>query len=338
MDVSSIKIILDGFYSDFDFAAKLRADPIEFPHRYRLGADIEVSAFIAAAFAYGRVDLFKPVIEKVLARMGSSPAEFLMDFDLARSNMRGKNRAGMFSDIGYRFNKGADIAALLYALGETLRRDGSLEAAFMGFYEGIDSLGGGEGRDVGEGRDSGDSGDNRADGDSLNTRDVRDEGRPVTRRPDRMHTSISGFIQRLLDVDTTPVYGSNVRPPGFLQFLPSPRGSSPCKRINMFLRWMVRDADVDFGLWRGVLKDDLIIPLDVHIQRIARCLGFTNRKSNDWKAAQEITASLRRLDAKDPLKYDFALAHHGISGRCRAIRDAAECAGCAFFGGKGAGL
>lgn len=324
VDSYSIKKILDGFYSDFDFAAKLCADPIEFPHRYIRRADIEAAAFIAASFAYGRVDLFKPVIEKVLARMGGSPAEFLMDFDLARDKTRGKYGAGMFSNINYRFNKGADISALMYALGVTLRRDGSLEAAFMRGYDN---------RDGGEGRGGSDSGDNRACGDSRNTPDGRDGGRP----PARMRASITDFIERLLDVDTAPVYGSNIRPPGFLQFLPSPRGGSPCKRINMFLRWMVRDADVDFGLWRGVLKDELIIPLDVHIQRISRCLGFTNRKSNDWKAAEEITSALRRLDPKDPLKYDFALAHHGISGRCRAMRDAEECAGCAFFRGKGAG-
>jgi uncharacterized protein (TIGR02757 family) len=328
-DSSAIKKILDGFYADFDFALKLRADPIEFPHRYSRREDVEAAAFIAASFAYGRVDLFKPAIEKVLARMGGSPFDFLVDFDPARGKMRDKNmagdtggssQAGVFSDINYRFNKGADIAALMYALGETLRAEGSLEAAFMRGYNGWD---GGEGRGGREGREG------REERGGRDVRDSRDGG--------RMRYAISGFVERILGVDTTPVYGENVRPAGFLQFLPSPRGGSPCKRINMFLRWMVRDADVDFGLWRGVSRDELIIPLDVHIQRISRCLGFTQRKSNDWKAAREITAALRRLDPEDPLKYDFALAHHGISGRCRAMRDAEECGGCAFNRGRGAG-
>ena len=93
---------------------------------------------------------------------------------------------------------------------------------------------------------------------------------------------------------------------------------------------MVRDRDIDFGLWKDVPKARLIVPLDTHIARISRCLGFTKRASQDWKMAVEVTESLRRLDPEDPLKYDFALCHHGISGICKGLRGSAECTRLCF--------
>ncbi len=91
--------------------------------------------------------------------------------------------------------------------------------------------------------------------------------------------------------------------------VPSPERKSACKRLNMFLRWMVRkdDAGVDFGLWETVRPAHLIAPLDVHSGRTARALGLLSRPQDDWKAALELTANLRRFCPQDPVKYDFAL-------------------------------
>jgi uncharacterized protein (TIGR02757 family) len=91
------------------------------------------------------------------------------------------------------------------------------------------------------------------------------------------------------------------------------RGAS-CKRINMFLRWMVRDdmQGVDFGLWKSVSPSELICPLDTHSGNVARKLGLLNRKSNDWKAAEELTSNLRLLNPGDPVRYDFALFGLGV--------------------------
>lgn len=88
---------------------------------------------------------------------------------------------------------------------------------------------------------------------------------------------------------------------------------SACKRLCMFLRWMVRHDAVDFGLWKGIPTSALYIPLDVHSSRQGRELGLLNRKSNDWKAVEELTASLRSFDANDPVRYDFALFGLGVS-------------------------
>jgi uncharacterized protein (TIGR02757 family) len=151
-------------------------------------------------------------------------------------------------------------------------------------------------------------------------------------RPDApdIREGLSGFVAALLDVDTSPVYGKDVRPAGLRQLFSSPVNGSACKRANLFLRWMVRDRDIDFGIWKAVPKNRLIIPLDTHIARISRCLGFTERKSQDWKTAVEITEALKRIDPEDPLKYDFALCHHGISGVCRGMRESAACKKCVF--------
>ena len=91
------------------------------------------------------------------------------------------------------------------------------------------------------------------------------------------------------------------------------KGSSG-KRLNMFLRWMVRDdySGVDFGIWNGIPASELMLPLDVHTGNVGRKLGILKRKSNDWKAVEEITATLRKFDPTDPIKYDFALFGLGI--------------------------
>ena len=96
--------------------------------------------------------------------------------------------------------------------------------------------------------------------------------------------------------------------------LSNPAKNSAAKRINMFLRWMVRkdNCGVDFGLWDSIPESELCIPLDVHTARMATELGILKRKQNDWKALEEIMTVLRKLDPKDPSKYDFALFGIGV--------------------------
>jgi uncharacterized protein (TIGR02757 family) len=100
----------------------------------------------------------------------------------------------------------------------------------------------------------------------------------------------------------------------------------------MFLRWVVRPADgIDLGIWRGVSPSQLVIPVDTHISRICSYLNFTTRTSTDWRMASEITESLRGLDPADPVKYDFSLAHLGISEKCDGA-DPLRCLVCAIRG------
>ena len=96
--------------------------------------------------------------------------------------------------------------------------------------------------------------------------------------------------------------------------LSNPAKNSSCKRLNLFLRWMVRKdtKGVDFGLWNHIKPSDLICPLDVHSSRVARKLGLLTQKQDNWKAAVELTQNLKTFDASDPIKYDFALFCMGI--------------------------
>lgn len=102
--------------------------------------------------------------------------------------------------------------------------------------------------------------------------------------------------------------------PRVTRHVSNPAANSACKRINMYLKWMVRtDSNgVDFGIWKGFGTENLICPLDVHTGRIGRKLGLITRKQDDWRAAEELTAHLRLLDPKDPVKYDYALFGLGI--------------------------
>lgn len=94
----------------------------------------------------------------------------------------------------------------------------------------------------------------------------------------------------------------------------TPARKSSCKRLNMFLRWMVRkdQQGVDFGLWKGIHPRQLLMPLDVHVDRVARHFGLLQRKQRDWRAVLELTDSLRAFDPEDPVKYDFALFGMGV--------------------------
>ena len=274
-----LKKTLDRFYREFDFKGRITHDPIEFPHRYSDPEDIEVAAFISACFAYGRVDLFKPVIERILKSGAQHPAEFIGSFSL-------KKDSKYLEGISYRFNKGKDILCLIYIMSKAMEKYGSLQGLFYSHYE-------------------------------ASHNDIKD--------------ALTGFVEFMTAIDTTPIYGKNIRPLGLKQLLPSPETGSACKRMNLFLRWVVRAGDIDFGIWDRVAPSKLIIPLDTHIARISRCLGLSSRKSPDWKMAKEITESLKNLDPQDPLKYDFALCHQGISGLCNGIKSSQKCSDCSLL-------
>ena len=98
----------------------------------------------------------------------------------------------------------------------------------------------------------------------------------------------------------------------FKHFIPDPGANSASKRLNLYLRWMVRSDEIDTGAWKGIDMSKLIIPLDVHVHRIARELKLVERRSPDLKFAIELTNKLKQFDPRDPVKYDFALCHVGV--------------------------
>ncbi len=125
--------------------------------------------------------------------------------------------------------------------------------------------------------------------------------------------AMDAFVERLFALPGSGLGADAER--GARWLLPAPSRGSACKRHCLFLRWMVRPDDgVDLGLWRSVSPSRLLLPLDVHLERVVVALGWTRRKSPGWPMVLEATACLRRIDPDDPVRYDFALSRLGILG------------------------
>lgn len=268
---TQLRLCLNALFLKWPRRERIKSDPIEFPQRYQEPKEIEVVAFLSAMLAYGRIALFKPVIEKILTLSNGNFYDYLARFDAARERPR-------FEGIYYRFNTTEDLLCLMTVMSRVIREYGTIGTLFASLYDKEDT-------DIGP--------------------------------------TLSRFIARLLRLipaQTTP---------GLRHLFPPPEKGSACKRLNLFLRWMIRPNDgIDFGLWSGIPPEKLIIPLDTHIVRIGSYLNLSTRKSPNWKMAQEITQTLKDCDPVDPLKYDFPLCHLGISGACPTERDHKKCRIC----------
>jgi uncharacterized protein (TIGR02757 family) len=178
----------------------------------------------------------------------------------------------------HRWIRGEDILALLWMLRQMLEHSGSIEAFFL----------------------AGDSAERT--GDSPAAPDVS--------------AALDSFSTRALALDIRRAYGRVPKRPGVCYFFPRPSAGSACKRLNLFLRWMVRHDEVDLGVWTGLSPARLIVPLDTHVIRLGRCLRLTRYVSPGWKMAADVTASLRDLDAADPVRFDFSICHVGMMNAC----------------------
>lgn len=123
-----------------------------------------------------------------------------------------------------------------------------------------------------------------------------------------LKNAISFFAKNFLEL--SPEKGSITH--GIKFMIPDPLRGSACKRMNLFLRWMVRKDELDFGIWNEIPQSKLVIPVDTHVAKICQQLKLTKQKNVSWKMAEEITERLKRFDASDPVKYDFAICHIGM--------------------------
>lgn len=266
-----LKKVLDNLYSKYNDTKYIFNDPIEFPYRYKDIDDILLTGFISALFSYGKVQLFKNVLEKLFSNLLSEPSRFLKDVD--------DNTIHKFTkDIYYRFYTSVDIEILLKSLKRILNRERMIDFFSKPFI-----------------------------GNNL-------------------ITGISELRNKLL-VEIMRI-NSRKTSDGINFMLPDPEANSPLKRILMFLRWMVRKDNIDFGIINTIKTKDLIIPLDTHTANICRLLNMTSRKNNDMKCAIEITNFLRNLSPSDPVKYDFAIAHIGITEGCKHYYNKDVCKNC----------
>jgi uncharacterized protein (TIGR02757 family) len=139
--------------------------------------------------------------------------------------------------------------------------------------------------------------------------------------------ALDRFSRRALAFDVRAAYGRVPERPGVCYFFPRPSAGSACKRLNLFMRWMVRRDALDLGVWSRVSPARLVVPLDTHVVRVGRCLGLTRYTSPGWPMAVDITRALRALDAEDPVRYDFSICHLGMMSACgfQTARGSAQC-------------
>jgi uncharacterized protein (TIGR02757 family) len=265
--------LLDSFVESRPWQDRVKADPVEFPHRYSDPRDIECVALLSASLAYGRADLFKPKIAGILEGLGGSPAKALAALTV-------KDAAQLLKGFVYRFNLPADLGVLLLGMGALLNEHGSLESAFLS---------------------------GRTDSWQQTLARFADSVRLAA--PEREVKKVMGPTR------------------GLSHLLPSAEAGA-AKRLNLYLRWMVRRDEIDFGVWDRISPADLLIPLDTHVMRLSKWLGLTTRATLGWATAEEVTASLRLLDPADPVRYDCAICHYGMSGACPVKPVKKNCATC----------
>jgi len=190
-----------------------------------------------------------------------------------------------FDGFVHRWTRERDLVALVWLVRQMLDRSGSIERFFA----------------EGDERRSGDPGE------------------------DDVERALDSFSSRAMALDVRSAYGRRPRPtkgrPGVAYFFPSPSSGSACKRMNLFLRWMVRRDELDLGVWSSVDPARLVVPLDTHVIRVGRCLRLTRYTSPGWQMARDMTASLRLIDPADPVKYDYALCHLGMMNACGFSRE-----------------
>jgi len=273
---AQIRDVLEKLYIRYNRRELISPDPLQFLYRYSDPADIEITAFLASALAYGRVQQIEKSLNNLLGRMGDSPSGFVINFD--------RDKRNTLKDFKHRFTTGDDISDLLTLLKKIINRHGSIERYFaLGYNPGDKNI----------------------------------------------IPALSNFCNSLLDIHAAGGKGQPTR--GLKYLLVSPDGGSACKRLNLFLRWMVRDDDVDTGLWKSIEKAELIVPIDVHMGRLCKILGLYDRKTVSLSAAEEITESFAEIEPADPVKYDFALSRIGILENCTGRRRKG-CEFCELFG------
>jgi len=135
-------------------------------------------------------------------------------------------------------------------------------------------------------------------------------------RADDVGEALERFATRAMALDLGDAYGRVPMRPGVGYFFSRPSRGGACKRLNLFLRWMVRQDALDLGVWTRLPPSALIIPLDTHVIRVGRCLRLTRYTSPGWRMARDITTALRALNPADPVKYDFAMCHMSMMHAC----------------------
>ncbi|RNL56088.1 TIGR02757 family protein [Pedobacter jejuensis] len=274
MDFLDLKNFLDAKVEIYNQPKFIENDPICIPHLFEKRQDIEIAGFFAAVLAWGQR---KTIINKCIElfqRMDNAPFDFVLNHQDADLKRLLNFKHRTFNDT--------DLLYFISFFKAHYTNYESLEMAFIPNSEAALS-------DV-----------------NPSKKGLRNLDFSLGTKNFDVEQALNHFRSYFFSLEDFPHRTK--------KHISSPKQKSTCKRLNMFLRWMVRDDNkgVDFGIWNIIKPADLVCPCDVHVDRVGRLLGLITRKQTDWQTAVELTKNLKAFDAADPVKYDFALFGLGV--------------------------
>nr|WP_199157182.1 TIGR02757 family protein [Pedobacter sp. ASV2] len=279
MDFLELQNFLDQKVEQYNRPDFIANDPVCIPHLFQKKQDVEIAGFFASILAWGQRKTIINKCKELLERMDNAPHDFVLnhtDNDLKRL-LNFKHRT--FNDT--------DLLYFISFFKAHYTAYNSLEQAFLPnnniFLPDYLESGGDKNN-------------------SINSSEVC------------LTSKFAFTIEEALNHFRSYFFSLEDFPHRTKKHISSPLQKSTCKRLNMFLRWMVRhdDKGVDFGIWKVLKPKDLICPCDVHVDRVGRLLGLIYRKQTDWLTAIELTENLKQFDPNDPVKYDFGLFGLGV--------------------------
>ncbi|MXV16618.1 TIGR02757 family protein [Hufsiella ginkgonis] len=282
----SLRLLLDSKVARYNQPGFIENDPIVIPHSFTQKQDIEIMGFFTAILAWGQRKTIINKCRELVARMDGQPYLFITGHQESDLKALPGFKHRTFNDT--------DLLYFIHFFRNHYQEFDSLEDAFLPGTGPLRSF-----RDV-----------------------FMDQGLPESTMLTASGTCDTGEIavaakltvEAALNHFRSYFFSLPDFPRRTMKHISSPLQGSTCKRLNMFLRWMVRkDGNgVDFGIWDRISPAALICPCDLHVDRVARELGLISRKQTDWQTAVELTERLRAFDPDDPVKYDFALFGMGI--------------------------
>lgn len=289
---TNLQLFLDSKVIQYNQPNFIENDPIVIPHQFSKKQDIEIMGFFAAILAWGQRKTIINKCRELIERMDGSPFDFIQNHQ----------ETDLKTLLGFKHRTFNDTDLLYFVafFRQHYQQYQSLEDAFLPSVTGI--------------RKPAIFREDFMD-ESMDASFSIENSSSVCYAQHLVRTDIN--VETMLNHFRSYFFSLPDFPRRTIKHVSSPQQKSTCKRLNMFLRWMVRQDQngVDFGIWQKIKPSNLVCPCDLHVDRVARKLKLITRKQTDWQTALELTEKLREFDPHDPAKYDFALFGLGIEER-----------------------
>jgi len=276
-----LQVFLEKKVLEYNHPSFIENDPVSVPHRYSKKRDIEISGFFTAIFSWGNRTTIIQKSNELMKLMDDAPYDFI-------SNHQSKDLK-RFLNFKHRTFNSTDLLYFIQFLQSHYKHAVSLESAFIPDIPDEKLL------------------RHHQVAFPLKIKGIQTIRQNITGENEMIRNALIAFYKRFFSLEDPPERTK--------KHIASPEKNSTCKRLNMYLRWMVRKdkQGVDFGIWEKITAADLICPVDLHVARVARGFGLISRKQTDWETALELTNALRKMDKNDPVKFDFALFGLGVT-------------------------